>query len=609
MFAIFGDARYLSLNILGHAAGVLIFGIFLALMLTRRSAPQLRATRLSLFAAVLALIWNVSPLLILAIGSGHASAELILTGVGFCALSLLPSVLLDLCLQKRFHFIVRLGYGLSGLSVLAHIVELFRNPDDFHRLGLAIITVGFGVLSVVSVLAILWSGEENPRSIIMRILSAMSLFLFAASFAHFNNGRSPQAWSTELVVHHAGIPLALFIIMQDYRFVFLDAFVRFLVNGLLAGIFALFVAHYTAHLDFPVQVLIVGAALWTFAFARGFLQRAVTKLIFRQPETETALREIRSFGIQATDENTYIDRASEYAARLLNAGLLRDLPIPASVDLTFPTLAGAAGETRPLQDRGVEVIVPIGFSQAERRYLLLGPRRGGRRYLSEDLELLARLATCISEQVEVIRQAETRRLVMQAELRALQAQIHPHFLFNALNTLYGIIPRQAAGARRTLLNLAEIFRYFLQSEKAFVPLEEELRIVRAYLEIEELRLGDKLRVTIDVDDSALRETVPILSIQPLVENAVKHGVAARPDGGAIQIEAKRSDGRLHIRVCDSGPGFDAAASRPRQHAGVGLDNVSRRLVLCYGSDATLRIESGTTGATVSFVAPCGDLSC
>jgi signal transduction histidine kinase len=605
MFEIFGEGRYLSVNVLGHATGVLIFGIFLVLMLTRRSRQQLRASRLSILAATLALIWNAAPLLILALGNGSSPLDVWLVGIAFCSLSVLPAVLLDLCLGKRFRFIVRLGYALSSLSVLAHVVELFRNPSDFHRIGLAIITIGFGLLSAAAVAAVLWSGEENPRAIVMRILSAMGLFLFAASFAHFNNSVSPEAWSTELVVHHAGIPLALFVIMQDYRFVFLDAFVRVLLNGFLAGAFALVIARYISSVGFPFQVLSIAAALWIFASARGFLERGIAKIVFRQPDAETALREVRALGKQATDEAGYIDHAAGYVAELMHTDLIGQAPC---VDISFPALTSATAEMRSLQDEGVEVVVPLGFSNAERRYLFLGPRRGGRRYLSEDLELLARLAACISEQVELIRQAETRRLVMQAELRALQAQIHPHFLFNALNTLYGIIPRQAAGARRTLLNLAEIFRYFLQSERSFVPLEEELKIVRAYLEIEELRLGDKVRVTFDVDPAALRESVPVLSVQPLVENAVKHGVAARPEGGAITIHARREKDRLHVSVRDTGPGFEAASARAGDGAGVGLENVSRRLTLCYGAGASLNIESGQTGATVSFAAPCGDLT-
>ena len=96
-----------------------------------------------------------------------------------------------------------------------------------------------------------------------------------------------------------------------------------------------------------------------------------------------------------------------------------------------------------------------------------------------------------------------QRLVSQAELRALQAQINPHFLFNALNTLYGIIPRTASGARQTVLNLSEIFRYFLQSERTFIRLSDELEIVKSYLEIERLRLGPRLETRIDIDEAAL----------------------------------------------------------------------------------------------------------
>ena len=610
MIDIFGDGRHLSVNILGHAAGVLIFGIFLALMLSQRSVQQLRASRLSLFAGALALIWNAASLLVIVMGRVDRLAESIVAGVAFCALSVLPSVLLALCLGKRFPVIVRSGYGLSFLAVLAHVVEWFGNTASFHRLGLTIITIGFGLLSVVSVSAVLWSGEENPRSLNMRLLSAMSLFLLAISFVHFSNGKSSDAWSTELAVHHAGIPLALFIIMQDYRFVFLDAFVRFLVNGLLAVVFALFIATYSSHLVFPIQVICIGAVLYGFAVVRGFLQRLLTRMVFQRPDTDGSLQELRVMGTQAKDETEYVDRAGEYIAKCMNAKRIllgREL-LPQSVEFSFPTLTCAEPESGTLQeDGGVEVIVPIGYCQAERKYIFLGARRGGRRYLSEDLEVLARMAACVGEQMEHIREVETRRLISQAELRALQAQIHPHFLFNAFNTLYGIIPRHISGARQMLLNLAEVFRYFLQSDKTFVPLEEELRIVKAYLAIEELRLGDKLKINIDVDDDALLASVPVLSIQPLVENAIKHGVSARSEGGAVHIQAKREGDSLRVLVHDTGPGFAARTAVPENHNGVGLDNVSRRLVLCYGSDARLRIESDEGGTTVSFVGPCGRL--
>ena len=333
-------------------------------------------------------------------------------------------------------------------------------------------------------------------------------------------------------------------------------------------------------------------------------------MVFQRPDTDGSLQELRVMGTQAKDETEYVDRAGEYIAKCMNAKRIltgREL-LPQSVEFSFPTLTCAAPGTTTLQEHGgVEVIVPIGYCQAERKYIFLGARRGGRRYLSEDLEVLARMAACVGEQMEHIREVETRRLISQAELRALQAQIHPHFLFNAFNTLYGIIPRHISGARQMLLNLAEVFRYFLQSDKTFVPLEEELRIVKAYLAIEELRLGDKLKINIDVDDDALLASVPVLSIQPLVENAIKHGVSARSEGGAVHIQAKREGDSLRVLVHDTGPGFAARTAVPENHNGVGLDNVSRRLVLCYGSDARLRIESDEGGTTVSFVGPCGRL--
>ena len=250
-----------------------------------------------------------------------------------------------------------------------------------------------------------------------------------------------------------------------------------------------------------------------------------------------------------------------------------------------------------LERAGVEVVIPILLSKAETRFLFLGRRSGGRRYLSEDLDLLTHLAARIAEQVVGMRESELKRLVAQAELRALQSQIHPHFLFNALNTLYGAIPREADGARRTVLNLADIFRYFLQTDRTYIALEEELRIVQAYLEIESLRLGPKLRIEISVSPEVMGVRIPVLSIQPLVENAVKHGVAGKAEGGLVRLDARLENGRLRVRVSDSGAGFAEGDGNGR---GVGLDNVRQRLRLCYGPDADLKIDSSDKGACVQF---------
>jgi LytS/YehU family sensor histidine kinase len=255
--------------------------------------------------------------------------------------------------------------------------------------------------------------------------------------------------------------------------------------------------------------------------------------------------------------------------------------------LRAPASAGLlAGSASADQWNWAETLVPVRLVAGDSRLILLGHRQGGRRYLGEDLSSLARASGEMEERLESMRREEMNRLVAQAELRALESQINPHFLFNALNALYGAIPREARDARRMVLNLADIFRYFLQSGKTFVPLAEEMRIVRAYLEVEKARLGDRLEIAIHADDAALAVPIPILSVQPLVENAIKHGIAPRPGPGSVRISAAREGGNLRVTVENSGGDSLGANSGP----GVGLRNVRRRLEICYGAAARLELE-------------------
>jgi LytS/YehU family sensor histidine kinase len=251
-----------------------------------------------------------------------------------------------------------------------------------------------------------------------------------------------------------------------------------------------------------------------------------------------------------------------------------------------------------------EAILPIRLGPGNQRIVLLGRRQGGQRYLSEDLDAVARAVSEIADRIEAMQRQEMKRLVTQAELRALQSQINPHFLFNALNTLYGTIPRGAADARRMVLNLAEIFRYFLQSDKSFVPLSQEIEIVRAYLEVEQLRLGDRLQLEIHVDHGAGEVPIPVLSIQPLVENAIKHGVAQSSESGYVRIKCELHFQQLRVLVENSAsdPVSESAGT------GVGLQNVRRRLEICYGPAAHLRLTIGTQKSLAELEIPLVDQS-
>jgi two-component system, LytTR family, sensor kinase len=578
----------LLVNTLGHSAGVLIFSIFLVLLLRDRAARRLRGGVKSMVAALLALVWNLASLIVLGSDSPDSRFIRITIAIGFSVLSLLPAVLFDLCLERRHRMLVRSGYALSSLATVLHIAELFQDNASYHRWALTSITIGFGILTLMATIFVYREGHD--RATTSRVAGTMSLFLLAMSFVHLGSGHARQIWSHELAFHHAAIPLALLVLLQDYRFILLDAFFRFLANVFLAAVFVFGAVEAwrlellpAADTPFHIALLLAGACLVLvlFALARGGVQRALTRLIFRRPNEESLLRDLK----------TTVHSEEEYIAGAV-ARLGEFMGAPARV------AAGVARTVDP-EDQGTEAVVPLRTGSGGSLSVLLGRRTGGRRYLSEDLQALARVAAVISEQLEQHRDLETRRLVAQAELRALQSQIHPHFLFNALNALYGIIPREARGARETVLNLADIFRYFLETKKTLVPLEEEMHIVKAYLDVERLRLGDKLRLEIHVTPDAQSVSIPILSIQPLVENAVKHGIAPLAGGGLIQIDASiGAECELIISVRDSGPGFSES-----NRTGVGLENVERRLELCYGGGARLSIESSPAGSEVSVRIP------
>jgi hypothetical protein len=257
-----------------------------------------------------------------------------------------------------------------------------------------------------------------------------------------------------------------------------------------------------------------------FVYLRVRVQRFLTHAVFLRSNPDRTGSKLREFAGTIHSEPEYVVAAAKAIAEFLSARRF-EVIVESGDKLPAPERAIAvidpAGSCVP---NWVQAMAPLRFSRGDVQVLLLGSRKGGRRYLSEDLEMLERLTSIVSEQVERRRSSEMEALVSQAELRALQAQINPHFFFNALNTLYGVIARENSAARRLVLNLAGLFRYSFAVSSSLSPLAEEIKIVRAYLAIEELRLGSNLCTEFDIDDSVLSAEVPVLSIQPLVENAV-----------------------------------------------------------------------------------------
>lgn len=187
-----------------------------------------------------------------------------------------------------------------------------------------------------------------------------------------------------------------------------------------------------------------------------------------------------------------------------------------------------------------------------------------------------------------MRQAE--HAALRSELGALRAQINPHFLFNSLNSIAALIRSNPAEAERITESLADLFRYSLRSSRQpTVTLAEEMESVQMYLAIERARFRDRLHVITDIDESLLSARVPSLLLQPLVENAVKHGAGNIEGACTITIAAQRRDEHLLIRVSDTGPGFSTTDLDQLATRGSGLANVRERLRLLFGREAVMRI--------------------
>jgi two-component sensor histidine kinase len=199
------------------------------------------------------------------------------------------------------------------------------------------------------------------------------------------------------------------------------------------------------------------------------------------------------------------------------------------------------------------------------------------------------------------RTREREEQLARAELSALKMQLHPHFLFNTLNAIISFVRSEPAVAERMITRLSELLRYTLQNVGVHeVTLAEEIRFIESYLEIEQTRFGDRLRVEWNVDPGVTWARVPHLILQPLVENAVRHGIGPRGSGGRVAIEARRRGKLLELVVRDDGVGMDPANAR----SGVGLSNTRARLQQLYGALHTLSIDGPAgNGVAVSITFP------
>ncbi|MEM8981514.1 MAG: histidine kinase [Pseudomonadota bacterium] len=184
-------------------------------------------------------------------------------------------------------------------------------------------------------------------------------------------------------------------------------------------------------------------------------------------------------------------------------------------------------------------------------------------------------------------------LEAKARIRALQARIRPHFLFNSMNTIAALTRSEPARAEEAIEDLADLFRATLAESEHRIALKQELEVARIYQRMEQLRLGERLAVDWQVSDLPMRALIPSLTVQPLLENAIYHGIEPLPDGGTVTVHGSRTASGL-LELCVSNPVSQQRAANERRGNNIALDNIRRRFALAFDDSATVTIEQTTT---------------
>ncbi|WP_421015060.1 sensor histidine kinase, partial [Glutamicibacter creatinolyticus] len=216
---------------------------------------------------------------------------------------------------------------------------------------------------------------------------------------------------------------------------------------------------------------------------------------------------------------------------------------------------------------------------------------------------VSEVATFVSAQLSLAELDASKAMLLEAQVRALRAQISPHFIYNSLNAIASFINTDPARARELVIEFADFTRYSFRRRGDFTTLAEELEAIDRYLLLEKARFGERIRVSLQIAPEVLPTQIPFLSLQPLVENAVRHGLEAKPDGGLISITATDEGQYAMIQVEDDGAGMDPqklssvlAGTTTNLH--VGLRNVDVRLRQIYGSGHGLVIDTAPGAGTL-----------
>jgi two-component system LytT family sensor kinase len=598
--------------LVGAALYLTLFGVVTRPLVERSVASAIPADRLPLITAVLGLVWNVSGLAAYAIRDlAEREPPSILIGIAYLALGYLPAVVVHSVLRsetaartrRAAASFIAAAYVVSTVAAVILLQAASAGNAPSSR-ALQILTWSYAALTVpVLVLTRKRTGARRAWSIV-------ALAVFAISALHLSHDEGArESLVVELLGHHASIPLIFAILYQDFRFALADVFLKraLAVFALVAIAFALYIGVEVPLLskhDFRNDAVAVGVSviMWaSVALLYPTVQRAaiwiVDRLVLHRVDYATLLESISDPVQSAAEPGTVLEIICE-ALRL---------PLAGDVVTWREARQGAPAVNT----------IPVATTERPSFELVVGPLPAGRRLLSGDTGMLHAAASLTARRIDAIRLEQERseqrlreqnihRLATEAELRALRAQVNPHFLFNALNTVGYLIQASPERARRTLLKLSTLLRAVLGQSGSAVRLGDELDLVRTYLDIERARFEERLEVDISVDAELREIPVPPFLIQPLVENAIKHGIAPAREGGLVEITARLERGALWVSVRNTGMATSDTAIAGGRRQGVGLANLEARLRQQYGSSARVTLSSTPRDTTVWIVLPLSE---
>ncbi|HJQ39262.1 MAG TPA: histidine kinase [Thermoanaerobaculia bacterium] len=462
----------------------------------------------------------------------------------------------------------------------------------FHQYWVAVWAEGG--LNVAALAPLAWYlnrtwGNDRRRRLVKLLAAAMLLMIanFALqAFAErlFVRGGPVLSLACEI----SSVLVTILIAYFEYRYLFVS---RFLRCGIAMAV-ATFCSALAGTLMMSNQVAPGLVAVYTCAIALGTAWAASWIMgLFLLPQDRAARMRQQALTLMAS-------------APAVSAGTALAEVLRWGFDAAFAEYT-PEGEAAPLRS-DVRLAIPIRSGARSFGIIRLGARRHDAPYESYDADwlrsLAGQLATMLERDEEAQRAHEMRELAARAENSALRAQIQPHFLFNSLNTLAEMIKSEPAIAERLVEKMSDIFRYALAASRTeAVSVSEEVEFVSAYLEIEKARFHDRLTVDIAVAKGAAATRIPPMTLQPIVENAIRHGIARSRLGGRVTVRAEDVAGRVRIEVLDTASTEDLQEDRPG--LGIAMENVKKRLALMYDGAASLTLAASERGTRVTIEVP------